>query len=164
MPESTKSTKLPKRGCLALLLLCNLGFVPQPALAAMEVSRSEGVQIITTRRAPPAVSGAVPASAARAPAASAPQAAAPSARGNAPDLAQAAVAGAAQAAIPSVAASDERELVKRALAEEQRGMNEAIANYARASKAGASPETLAPLEREVRVRLQKIDMLMRAPH
>jgi hypothetical protein len=156
MPESTRSTKLPKRGCLALLLLCNLGFVPQPALAAMEVSRSEGVQIITTRRAPPAASSAVPASA--------PQASALSGRGNAPDLAQAAVARAAQAAIPSVAASDERELVKRALAEEQRGMNEAIANYARASKAGASPETLAPLEREVRARLQKIDMLMRAPH
>ena len=32
------------------------------------------------------------------------------------------------------------------------------------ARAGASPETLAPLEREVRARLQEIDMLMRAPH
>lgn len=145
-----------------MLLLCNLGVAPQPALAAMEVSRSEGVQIITTRRPQPVVAGALPASAPRAPAAPVPQA--PAGKGDAPDLAQTAIAGAEQAAIPSVAASNERELVKRALAEEQRGMNEAIASYARASKAGAGPETLAPLEREVRARLQKIDMLMRTPH
>lgn len=65
---------------------------------------------------------------------------------------------------PAQGRCDERELVKRALAEEQRGMNDAIADYARASKAGASREALAPLEREVRARLQKIDMLLKTPH